>query len=176
MSKELTSPILELQRQRALLQMEYDEEKRAFQQQTEALGMLRRVKRGDAWMPLRVGKSYYNSLNQYCVEVFRQADDDTDHNFEFGRPVQFFVQKEKEIHFFHATGSVSYVDGDRMVIAVPDGFPIGDLQVTDGQLGIQLFFDETSYRLMFDAIDRTMRAKGRLGYLRDLFYSHQKAI
>jgi hypothetical protein len=94
MSKELTSPILELQRQRALLQMEYDEEKHAFQQQTEALGMLRRVKRGDAWMPLRVGKSYYNSLNQYCVEVFRQADDDTDHNFEFGRPVQFFVQRE----------------------------------------------------------------------------------
>ena len=175
MSKEITSPILELQRQRALLQMEYDEEKHAFQQQTEALGMLRRVKRGDAWMPLRVGKSYYNSLNQYCVEVFRQADDDTDHNFEFGRPVQFFVQKEKEIHFFHATGSVSYVDGDRMVIAVPDGFPIADLQVTDGLLGIQLFFDETSYRLMFDALDRTMRAKGRLGYLRDLFYSHQKA-
>ena len=175
MSKELTSPILELQRQRALLQMEYDEEKRAFQQQTEALGMLRRVKRGDAWMPLRVGKSYYNSLNQYCVEVFRQADDDTDHNFEFGRPVQFFVQKEKEIHFFHATGSVSYVDGDRMVVSIPDGFPVGDLQITDGQLGIQLFFDETSYRLMFDAIDRTMRAKGRLGYLRDLFYSHQKA-
>lgn len=175
MSKEITSPILELQRQRTLLQMEYDEEKHAFQQQTEALGMLRRVKRGDAWMPLRVGKSYYNSLNQYCVEVFRQADDDTDHNFEFGRPVQFFVQKENEIHFFHATGSVSYVDGDRMVIAVPDGFPIADLQVTDGQLGIQLFFDETSYRLMFDALDRTMCAKGRLGYLRDLFYSHQKA-
>ncbi len=175
MNKEISSPILELQRQRALLQMEYDEEKRAFQQQTEALGMLRRVKRGDAWMPLRVGKSYYNSLNQYCIEVFRKPDDDTDHNFEFGRPVQFFVEREKEIHFFHATGSVSYVDGDRMIVSVPDGFPVGDLQVTDGQLGIQLFFDETSYRLMFDALDRTMRAKGRLGYLRDLFYSRQKA-
>ena len=175
MNKEISSPILELQRQRALLQMEYDEEKRAFQQQTEALGMLRRVKRGDAWMPLRVGKSYYNSLNQYCIEVFRKPDDDTDHNFEFGRPVQFFVEREKEIHSFHATGSVSYVDGDRMIVSVPDGFPVGDLQVTDGQLGIQLFFDETSYRLMFDALDRTMRAKGRLGYLRDLFYSRQKA-
>ena len=175
MNKEISSPILELQRQRALLQMEYDEEKRAFQQQTEALGMLRRVKRGDAWMPLRVGKSYYNSLNQYCIEVFRKPDDDTDHNFEFGRPVQFFVEREKEIHFFHATGSVSYVDGDRMIVSVPDGFPVGDLQVTDSQLGIQLFFDETSYRLMFDALDRTMRAKGRLGYLRDLFCSRQKA-
>ena len=175
MNKETSSPILELQRQRMLLQMEYNEEKQTFQQHTEALGMLRRVKRGDAWMPLRVGKSYYNSLNQYCVEVYRQAEDDTDHNFEFGRPVQFFIQREKAIHFFSLTGTVSYVDGDRMVISIPDGFPVGDLLVTDGQLGIQLFFDETSYRLMFEALDRTMRAKGRLGYLRDLFYSRQKA-
>ncbi|MBQ7510368.1 MAG: AAA family ATPase [Prevotella sp.] len=177
------SPILQLQRQRMLLQMEYEEEKKAFQEHTEAIGMLRRVKRGDAWMPLRVGKSYYNSLNQLCVEVFRQGDDDIDHNFEFGKPVQFFVLKEKGTVRkddvltvpFSLTGTVSFVDGDRMVVSVPDGFPIGDLQTTNGQLGIQLFFDETSYRLMFDALDRTMRAKGRLGYLRDLFYSNQKA-
>lgn len=175
MSIEKTSPILELQRQRVLLQMEYDEEKRAFQQQTESFGMLRRVKRGDAWMPLRVGKSYYNSLNQYCVELFRQSDNDIDHNFEFGRPVQFFVQREKGIQFFNSTGTVSFVDGDRMVVIVPDGFSVADLQITDGQIGIQLFFDETSYRLMFDALERTMRAKGRLAYLRDLFYSRQKA-
>ena len=175
MSIENTSSILELQRQRALLQLEYDEEKRAFQQQTETLGMLRRVKRGDAWMPLRVGKSYYNSLNQYCVALFRHSDNDIDHNFEFGRPVQFFVQREKGIQFFNSTGTVSFVDGDRMVVIVPDGFSVADLQITDGQIGIQLFFDETSYRLMFDALERTMRAKGRLAYLRDLFYSHQKA-
>ena len=175
MNQETSSPILELQRQRMLLQMEYDEEKKAFQQQIEAQGMLRRVKRGDAWMPLRVGKSYYNSLNQYCVEVYRQSDDDIGHNFEFGRPVQFFVQQEKTIRFFSATGTVSYADGDRMVISVPDSFSVADLQITDGQLGVQLFFDETSYRLMFDALERTMRAKGRLGYLRDLFYSRQKA-
>ena len=44
------------------------------------------------------------------------------------------------------------------------------------QIGIQLFFDETSYKLMFEALDRAIRAKGnRLAYLRDLFYSKQKA-
>ena len=155
--------------------MEYDEEKKAFQEHTKTIGMLRRVSRGDAWMPLRLGKSYYNSLNQLCVEVYRNAEEDTDHNFEFGKPVQFFVQREKEMHFFSMPGTVSYVDGDRMVVAVPDSFPTADLQITDGQLGVQLFFDETSYRLMFEALERTMRAKGRLGYLRDLFYSRQKA-
>ena len=172
---ETLSPILELQQQRMLLQMEYDEEKKAFQEHTKTIGMLRRVSRGDAWMPLRLGKSYYNSLNQLCVEVYRNAEEDTDHNFEFGKPVQFFVQREKEMHFFSMPGTVSYVDGDRMVVAVPDSFPTADLQITDGQLGVQLFFDETSYRLMFEALERTMRAKGRLGYLRDLFYSRQKA-
>ena len=64
MAENITSPILELQRQRALLQIEYDAEKEEFRRQTEALGMRRKVKRGDAWWPLRVGRTYYNSLNQ----------------------------------------------------------------------------------------------------------------
>ena len=164
-----------------LLQMEYEQEKDAFQQLKQSQGAERLVARGDAWMPLRVGRNYYNSLNQLCVEVFRQATPDDeepdDHNFEFGKPVQFFVVDPQKDHAIKSlfTGSVSYVDGDRMVVAVPDGSPLVDLQITEGQLGIQLFFDETSYRFMFEALERTMRAKGRLGYLRDLFYSQQKA-
>ena len=175
------SPILELQRQRMLLQMEYDEEKKAFQQQTEAIGMERLVSRGDAWLPVSVGRSYYNSLNQLCVEVVRPSvddEEDDDHHFEFGKPVQFFVYQKaatppKIKHLFQ--GIVGYVDGNRMVVSVPDGTPLAELQISDGQIGVQLFFDETSYRTMFEALERTMRAKGRLGYLRDLFYSHQKA-
>ena len=183
----MMEPILELQRQRMLLQMEYEEEKKAFQQQTEAMGVMRCVKRGDAWLPLRVGRDYYNSLNQRCVEVFRTSDEDIDHNFEFGRPVQFFkvpmgpmspmgpIRPISPMSPIGPTCTVSFVDGDRMVIAVPDTFSVASLQLTDSQLGIQLFFDETSYRLMFEALERTMRAKGRLGYLRDLFYSQAKA-
>jgi superfamily I DNA and/or RNA helicase len=60
-----------------------------------------------------------------------------------------------------------------MVVAVPDG-AASTLAGSDG-VGVQLSFDETSYRLMFEALERTMRGKGRLGYLRDLFYTSQKA-
>ena len=70
----MTSPILALQQQRLLLQLEYETEKEAFRRQTETVGLARQVKRGDAWWPLRVGKSYYNSLNQLCLEVFRTGD------------------------------------------------------------------------------------------------------
>ena len=170
-----TSPIQALQQQRLLLQLEYETEKEAFRQQTEQIGMQRKVKRGDAWWPVRFSKSYYNSLNQLAVEVVRTADTDIEHNFEFGRPVVFFTVDDGSavIKYFRHTATVSYVDGDRMVITVPDGFPVIDLQNAEN-LGIQLSFDETSYRLMMEALDRAIKGKGRLGYLRDLFYSHQK--
>ena len=169
--------------QRTLLQLEYYTEKEAFRKLTEQMGMQRKVKRGDAWYPLRVGKSFYNSLNQRAIEVFRTSDQDIEHNFEFGRPVMFFKVKNEEgkvknstLKYFSFTGTVSYVDGDRMVITVPDSAPLLDLQQSTEEIGIQLSFDETSYKLMFEALDRTMKAKNnRLAYLRDLFYSHQKA-
>ena len=168
-----------LQQQRLLLQIEYDEERQSFQKQAEATGLGRRLKRGDAWYPLRIGKSYYNSLNQRCVEVFRTTDQDIEHNFEPGRPVVFFSlleeegKKKQHLKFFGFTGNVSYIDGDRMVVSVPDNAHIADVEGTSN-VGIQLSFDETSYRTMFDALERVAKAKGnRLSYLRDLFYTPQ---
>ena len=174
---EQISPIQALLQQRTLLQLEYYTEKEAFRKLTEQMGMQRKVKRGDAWFPLQVGKSFYNSLNQTAIEVFRTSDQDIEHNFEFGRPVMFFRSEGSEkLKYFSFTGTVSYVDGDRMVITVPDSAPLLELQQSTDPIGVQLSFDETSYKLMFEALDRVMKAKNnRLAYLRDLFYSHQKA-
>ena len=181
----MATALQELTQQRLLLQLEYQTEKDAFRKQTEEMGLQRKVKRGDAWWPLRMGKSYYNSLNQLVVEVFRQGgEDEIEHNFEFGRPVCFFTSdtsgssqtsrtshsSHSSIHYFPFTATVSYVDGDRMVVSVPDNGQLIDVQSAEN-VGIQLFFDETSYKMMFEALDRVMKAKGRLGYLRDLFYS-----
>lgn len=165
----------QLLQQRLLLQLEYNTEKQAYQQQTEAIGLHRKIKRGDAWWPLRVGRSYYNSLNQMCVEVFRTADDDIEHNFEFGKPVAFFScstddSAQNTIKFFRFTGQVSYVEGERMVVTVPDS-AVAELNNAEN-VGVQLSFDETSYHFMFAALDRVMKARGnRLAYLRDLFYT-----
>lgn len=174
---EQISPIQALLQQRTLLQLEYYTEKEAFRKLTEQMGMQRKVKRGDAWFPLQVGKSFYNSLNQTAIEVFRTSDQDIEHNFEFGRPVMFFrSERSEEPKYFSFTGTVSYVDGDRMVVTVPDSAPLLELQQSTDPIGVQLSFDETSYKLMFEALDRVMKAKNnRLAYLRDLFYSHQKA-
>lgn len=173
--------IQSIQQQRLLLQMEYQTEKEAFRKQTEAMGIGRKVKRGDAWFPVSVGQSRYNSLNQMTTEILRTQDQDIEHNFEYGKPVMFFTVSQKtsgakdlkdtSIHYFSFTGTVSYVEGDRMVVVVPEGHAL-DLQSVDKPVGVQLSFDETSYRVMFDALDRVLKAKNnRLAYLRDLFYS-----
>ena len=178
-----TSSIAQLLMQRELLRVEYQEEKEAYRLHTQNMGLARQVTRGDAWYPLSMGRTHYNSLNQYCIEVTRKADEEIDHNFEYGKPVVFFraeapegdLKRASGIRYFNFTGTVSYVDGDRMVIAIPEGHTL-ELQNAEVAVGVQLFFDETSYRIMFDALERVINAKGtRLAYLRDLFYSHQHA-
>ena len=174
------NPLLALQQQRLLLEQEYTTEREVYRRQTEAMGLMRKVKRGDAWYPVRGGRSYYNSLNQLVVEVHRTQDEDIEHNFEYGRPVCFFHVGDdgkggEKISYFKQTGTVNYVDGDRMVVIVPDSATAAEVQNANN-LGVQLYFDETTYRLMFEALDRVTNAKGnRLAYLRDLFYSHQQA-
>ena len=216
-----SSPVQYLRQLRSLLEMEYGCEKEEYRRQTEVMGLQRKVKRGDAWLSVSVGKSYYNSLNQLAVEVLRTQDKEIEHNFEFGRPVVFFTFKQtrdkltrdkgradkRQVDGIQAdegrgdlqggasskgnllvnsslvnsstkflfTGTVSYVDGDRMVVTVADNAPLARLQ-TEDSVGVQLYFDETTYRLMFEALDRVINAKGnRLAYLRDLFASRQKA-
>ncbi|MBQ9094048.1 MAG: AAA family ATPase [Prevotella sp.] len=170
-----TNPILELEKQKRLLQLEYEAEQEAFRQQTEAQGIGRKMKRGEAWWPLQTGKAYYNSLNQYCIEVFRNKEDDTEHNFEYGRPVCFFTLDADKPSYLPFTATVSFVDGDRMVISLNNESHAAELLGRDG-LGVQLSFDETSYRTMADALDRVIRGKGnRLTYLRDLFYTDMPA-
>lgn len=216
-----SSPVQYLRQLRSLLEMEYGCEKEEYRRQTEVMGLQRKVKRGDAWLSVSMGKSYYNSLNQLAVEVLRTQDKEIEHNFEFGRPVVFFTFKQTRDKLtrdkgradkrkvdgiqadegrgdlqgdisskgnllvnsslvnsstkFLFTGTVSYVDGDRMVVTVADNAPLARLQ-TEENVGVQLYFDETTYRLMFEALDRVINAKGnRLAYLRDLFASRQKA-
>lgn len=184
----MDNPTLLLQRQRMLLEIEYNHEKEEFRKQTETMGVERKVRRGDAWFPVSIGRSYYNSLNQMVVEVMRQPGSDIEHNFEAGRPVCFFTIKNdigtagakatkagSKLQYLSFTATVSYAELDRMVVALPDSGRIVDLQRQDA-LGVQLFFDETSYRLMFEALDRVIRARsGRLADLRDIFYTKAPA-
>ena len=174
---------LYLQRLRQLLQMEYDSEKEEFRVQSEKMGIKRKIHRGICWYPIEAGRSYYNSLNQLVVEVIKkdhdEADEDIEHLFEYGKPVQFFsfnaqylnddIKNKSDIKYFPFSSMVSYVDGDKMVVTLPSSQALIDLKNAQN-LGVQLYFDETSYKTMFHALDDVINAKNnRLADLRDIF-------
>ena len=172
----IQSPILYLQRQYDLLRMEFEYEKEQFKQQTELMGIGRKIKRGMCWYPLNVGRSYYNALNQLVVEVERREDKEIEHLFEYGRPVCFFTQElSGKLNYLNFTATVNYVDEDRMVVILPNADALLALQSKE-VLGVQLYFDETSYRLMFEALKQVIAAKNnRLAELRDIFHGSQPA-
>lgn len=176
----MENSLLAIYRQRELLTMEYEAEKEDFRVNAEKMGIERKVRRGLCWYPVTVGRSYYNSLNQFVVEICRtDAEDDIEHLFEYGKPVRFFSihagvgakpdGSSKSIKLLNHSCHVSYADTNRMVVCLPSSQALVDIQAVD-KLGVQLFFDETSYRTMFHALDDVINAKNnRLEYLRNLF-------
>lgn len=176
MNTNSKDPIADLQQQQLLLRMEYEYEKEEFKRQTETIGIIHKVKRGLCWYPISLGRSYYNSLNQLVIDITRTENEEIEHSFESGRSVCFFHQSlGGEVEYMNFIATVSYVDKDRMVVALPGTGALTELETSNIQLGVQLYFDETSYRAMFEALEDIIRAKGnRLAELRDTLLGTQK--
>ena len=168
--------IQDLVRQKDLLLKEYEFEKEQFQRQTENMGVQKKVRRGMCWYPLSVGRSYYNSLDQMVVEVSRSIDTDVEHQFEPGKPVCFFQEDASGmLSYMKFVAQVCFVEENRMVIALPSAQALTQL-TNAGRLGVQLYLDEYTYRLMFQALDTVISAKdNRLAQLRDICHTSAPA-
>ena len=150
--------------------MEYEYEKSEFERLSGEQGVMRRVARGQCWFPVRLGRSYYNSLNRFVVEVARdEVADDVDSAFEYGRQVRFFYEAlDGKIIYRNFQAMVSFCDGCHMAVVLPSTSALKEI---DGvaRLGVDLAFDETSFAAMREALDDVASAKGsRLAELRDV--------
>ena len=172
----ISSPLVDLQHQYDLLQKEYEYEKETYRQQSERTGLRKRVAQGLCWYPVTPGRSYYNSLNQLVIEIERTEDREIEHNFEYGRPVCFFTADiSGKFKYLDFSATISYVQEDRMVVVLPTPSALMDIQGKSNDLGVQLYFDETSYKTMFSALSDVMRAKNnQLSHLRDVLLGQEK--
>lgn len=161
--------LADLQRQYELLQKEYDYEKEMYRQQVEHTGIEKRIRQGVCWYPVKPGRSYYNSLNHLVIEIERSEDKEIEHVFEYGRPVCFFtLQPTGGLRYFNFSTTISYVREDQMVVILPSSTALSEIQMAT-DLGVQLYFDETSYKTMFQALSDVIKARNnRLAYLRDI--------
>ena len=150
--------------------MEYEYEKSEFERLSGEQGVMRRVARGQCWFPVRLGRSYYNSLNRFVVEVARdEVADEVDSAFEYGCQVRFFYEAlDGKIIYRNFPAMVSFCDGCHMAVVLPSTSALKEI---DGvaRLGVDLAFDETSFAAMREALDDVASAKGsRLAELRDV--------
>lgn len=177
MAEKKYSLLGEMQHQLQLLQQEYEYEKEMFWDSTHKADVPRKVQQGICWYPVRIGASRYNSLNQLTVDVFRVEGEDVEHNFEYGRPVCFFRLKENgELVYLDCPAAISYVQDNRMVIALPEAQMLAALNRGEGW-GVQLYFDDTSYKMMFAALRKVMLANNdrTTAYLRDVLLGNLPA-
>ena len=172
--------------QERLLRMEYESEKREYEELSRHIGVQRRIRQGKCWYPVSGGRTCYNARNQMVFEVLRDGAENVsesaesepvmaipDHEFEPGKPVMFFHTPEGSENpvFLPWACMVSRVDGQRMLITIPGLQAAETLRdyIRQGRLGVQLSFDATSHRVMREAVRRVMLTDNeKLQHLRDV--------
>lgn len=167
-----------LAEQERLLKMEYESEKREFEEMSRQAGVQRRIRQGKCWYPIDGGRTFYNALNQLVIEVFSPQETTGEHEFEPGKPVAFFRTEDRDERpiFFSWSCHISRVDGQRMHITIPGTQAAETLRqyARTGNLGVQLSFDATSHRVMREAIHQVANTDDKkLQHLRNVLIGQE---
>ena len=149
-----------------LLRQEKEEDYRSFLQTVREKPLYERVEQGYTWYPLNVLQTGFALGEKAFVIVERTTRLNEPHQLRAGQSVSLFTQAP-QIEQPEKQGVINYVERNRMKIIlnardVPDW-------INAGHLGVDMLFDDRSYREMERALEKVLTAKGdRLAELRDL--------
>ncbi len=162
----------ELKHTLQLLKKEWAEDLQQYQKKIQSTSLVDRKKEGVCWYPVNMKKKKFGFGERLIVEVER-TEDQGSHGFQSGKSVSLFSNAH-EGKFNRINGVVNFVRKNTMVITLsgnswPEWFQ-------DGKLGVDLLFDEASYREMEFALKAVMKSsQGRLGQLRDVLLGEFEA-
>ena len=137
-----------LQKQSQLVALEKAYDRRALEESFQA-ALQHSHLNSNCWFPVRFGKSFYNALNQYVVEVEYAADHavSPDNEFEPGKCVCFF-HRDKEgkhpVETLVSGATVQRIEGRIMQLAldVPDtAFQLHRI-AEHSDVGVRIAFDD----------------------------------
>lgn len=164
------SPKEELRKLVDLLVIEKEEDLRQYLDQFERCSIAERRKNGVTWYPIRINAEEIGPGDYVTLEIERTQGMDEPGQFSNGKLVEVFSNSgEGQGENWKLQGTVRNVWGNRMRIA----FTVDELPgwMDRGKLGLNLLFDEASYREMVIALQKVIEAeRGRLAELRDVLY------
>lgn len=155
-----------------LLRLEQKEEKEQFLNRIGKFNVKERALQGISWYPLSINDWYYDKGERLVIEVERMSNLDKAHDFNTGRLVSFFSNKEGVSEEAQTTGTILSMRGNQAKIVLrADSFE--DWMKT-GKLGLDLLYDETSFKEMEHALKvLSIADEPRLQSLVDIIYGNK---
>ena len=159
----------ELRRVHTLMQLEQKEDQAQFALKNAQASIQERLRRGLAWYPVTITKEDIGFGGKVVLELERPAGQQRLHLFQVGRNASLFGKVPGHSAGDQPTlnGVITSVRRNKLLLTTnKDELP--DWVLDGGKLGIDLTFDEVSYREMEHALSEVMRARdNRLAELRD---------
>jgi len=157
--------LLELKR---LLEIEKQEDYRLYKEQFLRNNIAERRKNGLTWYPIVINKEEIGFGGYLSLEIERTSNKNEPHQLQSGKNIELFSNQEHIEEHRPIVGIIKQIEQNRLkVVLTVDELPDW---VDSGKLGVNILFDENSYREMNLAIAKVMNAKGeRLAELRDVF-------
>lgn len=138
----------------SLLQIEQDEDRRAYLKLTETSSAAERRAAGLTWYPIAIKGTEIGRGDYLTVEVERPSHQDLSHQFRFGASAALFSNHDPKTD--RVNGTVSYQGGNRLKLTLnTDELPDW---TRNGKLGIDLLFDDNSY----DEMQKALKLSARL--------------
>jgi len=160
-----TYELIKQERQADLLQ---------YQQKVLQKSITQKKKEGICWYPVKLEKTYIGTGERLVVELQRTNNFEQRHLFSSGKAVSLFSNAQNSPQRDHVNAVINFVRDNNMVLTLN----VDDLPdwIEDGSLGVDVMFDEISYREMEFAMKAVLKAEsGRVADLREILLGYKKA-
>jgi ATP-dependent RNA/DNA helicase IGHMBP2 len=162
----------QLQKTLTLIQLERQADLEQYRQKVLLRSISDRVKEGVTWYPVRLLRDYIGTGERIIIEVEKTNQLDQPHSFQSGKLVSVFSNASGTPQKHHVQGVINYVKENTMVITV-NGDDLPDW-IEDGMLGVDVMFDEMTYKEMEYALKQVIKAEdNRVAELRELLLGNQ---
>ena len=166
-------PNSELATLAALLKLEHATELAEYQAKVIETPLSERKQNGTTWYPVVVTQQILGSGGRLILELQRTTPSDAPSLFQSGRVAALFCNREAGA-VQSLSGTIRWVKHDTLQLLVDAEEPPDWMD--DGKLGIDLLFDEHSFKEMDIALYKVSKAEhGRLAQLRDILLGDKPA-
>ena len=162
---------------RSLMQLEQKEDHAQFKLKNAKASIKERQRRGFTWYPITISKEEIGFGGKVVIELERPADQQGLHLFQVGKNASLFCNElaHSATDLPALNGVITSVRRNKLILATnKEALP--DWAYGGNKLGIDLTFDEVSYREMDHALLQVIGAyENRLAELRDVLLGERKA-